>query len=132
MDLFPETKDFQPTNHIDLDRDAALWDDYITQQIKKITKEKPVSIVIAWNQKDVKKGYAVGSVIVKSTQSETKFIVPVIIKDFKLAPMDTALTSQGKMSVLNDDSVDVRRHHPLGWKLREDRIGHGVHHGHNP
>jgi len=106
MDLFPETKDFQPSTHIDLDRDAALWDDYITQQIKKLTKNKAVSIVIAWNQKDVKKGYAVGSVIVKSTESDTKFIVPVIVKDFKLAPMDTALTSQGKMSVLNENSVD--------------------------
>jgi hypothetical protein len=106
MDLFPETKDFQPSTHIDLDRDAALWDDYITQQIKRVTKEKPVSIVIAWQQKDVKKGYAVGSVIVKSTQSESKFIVPIMIKDFKLAPLDVAMQSNGKMSSLTEDKVD--------------------------
>lgn len=106
MDLFPDSKDFQPSTHIDLDRDAALWDDYITQQIKKVTKEKPVSIVIAWQQKDVKKGYATGSVIVKSTQSDTKFIVPIMIKDFKLAPLDIAMQTNGKMSSLTEDKVD--------------------------
>jgi len=107
MDLFPDSKDFQTSSHIDLDRDAALWDDYITQNIKKITKEKPVSIVIAWTNKDVKAGYAVGSVIVKSTQSESKFTVPLIIKNFKLAPMDAAQNpTTGKMSVFNEDSVD--------------------------
>ncbi len=106
MDLFPDSKDFQPTNHIDLDRDSSLWDDFITQQVKKVVKAKPVSIVIAWQQKDAKSGFAIGSVIVKSTQSDTRFNIPVIIKDFKLAPLDAAMTPDGHIMSFNEDSVE--------------------------
>lgn len=106
MDLFPESKDFQSSHYIDLDRDSALWDDFITQQVKKVTKDKPVSILIAWNQKDTKKGYAVGSVIIQSTQSGVRIILPILMRDFKLAPLDTLMTLDGKIDTFNQDSID--------------------------
>lgn len=107
MDLFPESKDFKPSTYIDLDRDSSIWDDFITQQVKKIIKGRASSIVISWNKKEDKKGAAIGSVIVKNTNDETRFfIVPVIINDYKLAPLDVMMIPGGSIDVFNEDNAE--------------------------
>ena len=107
MELFPESKDSKPSTYIDLDRDSSLWDDFITQQAKKMIKGRAASIVISWNQRDDKKGYGVGSIIIKNTNDESRFfIVPVIIKDYKLAPLDVMMIPGGKIDVFTEDNAE--------------------------
>lgn len=107
MELFPESKDSEQSTYIDLDRDSTLWDDFITQQVKKIVKGRACSIVISWKNRDDKKGYAMGSVIIKSTNDESRFfIVPVIIKEFKLAPMDVMMIPGGKIDTFTEDNAE--------------------------
>jgi hypothetical protein len=107
MELFPESKDSKPSTYIDLDRDSSLWDDFITQQAKKMIKGRAASIVISWNQRDDKKGYGVGSIIIKNTNDEARFfIVPVIIKNFKLAPLDVMMIPGGKIDVFTEDNAE--------------------------
>jgi len=107
MELFPDSKDSKTSTHIDLDRDSSLWDDYITQQAKKMIKGRAASIVISWNQRDDKKGYGIGSIIIKNTNDESRFfIVPVIIKDYKLAPLDVMMIPGGKIDVFTEETAD--------------------------
>lgn len=107
MDLFPEEKNEKPTTYINLDRDASLWDDYITNQVKKVVKATPVTISVVWNKRDDKKGTAVGSVIIKSTADENRFVVvPIIINDFNMAPLDVIMLPGSGIDTFTPENIE--------------------------
>ena len=107
ISLFPDNPKFTASNWIPLDRDSKVWDPFITTQIKKLLPKADVDITIKWNSKDDKKGYGVGSIIVIMRSSENKFIIPVIVKNFKLAPLDVIITQHRAMRVTPENIEDI-------------------------
>jgi len=80
--------DFASSSWTDVDRDPNLWDTYITNEIKKVTGARNVDITIVWSNKNDKKGYALGTAAVIDPATKNKFSIPIIVKEYKIAPLD--------------------------------------------
>jgi hypothetical protein len=107
ISLFPNDPNFLSANWIPIDRDPSIWEAHITDLARKLISEGSVDITIIWNMKDEAKGYGVGSILIVNRSNKQKFIIPIIIKDFKLAPLDTLITDQNAMRVSPDNIQDM-------------------------
>lgn len=105
--LFPNEPNFVSANWVPLDRDPSVWEAHITDLARKLVSDGGVDISIIWNMKDESKGYGIGSILIVSRTNKQKFIIPIVIKDFKLAPLDTLITDQHAMRVSQDNIQDM-------------------------
>lgn len=105
-DAFPSTKHETNTHWMKLDRDPVLWDNFITMRVAEIMGRRPVNITIKWRAKN-EDGYGVGSVfVVSKNDSKNMFRIPIVMKDFRLAPLDIIMTETRKYP-LNKDNLDA-------------------------
>jgi hypothetical protein len=107
MDLFPDNPKFKATHWVDIDRDPALWDSYITNEVKKVVGDRDVSITVIWHNRDDTKGTGVGSAAVVGNTSKHRFVVPIVLKDFKIAPLDSMFTETSALRFTEDNVDDV-------------------------
>lgn len=99
--------DFASSSWTDIDRDPNLWDTYITNEIKKITGARNVDITIIWSNKNDKKGYALGTAAVIDPSTKNKFSIPLIIKEYKIAPLDHMFAGKDVALKFTPDNSDL-------------------------
>lgn len=105
-DVFPNNKQEANNHWMKLDRDPILWDNFITMRVAEIMGKRPVNITIKWRAKN-EDGYGVGSVfVVSKNDKQNMFRIPIIMKDFRLAPLDVIMTETRKYP-LNKDNLDA-------------------------
>jgi hypothetical protein len=112
--LFPNDPKFVAQNWIPIEHDPSVWDVFITNRVRKIVDNPDMDITIVWNMKDESKGYGVGSAIVTNKYNEQKFVVPVILKNFKVAPLDVVITDRHAMRLNNNTAADLLFNSNLG------------------
>lgn len=93
--LFIDTPETEDVSLHQLSNDSDSWPEDITQKMKeRIPSIRGLNIVVKIMKKDEENGAATGSVIVNST--EKSIVVPLIIKDFMLYPLDVMI-AEGKL-----------------------------------
>lgn len=97
--------DFAATGWVDIDRDPSVWDTYITNEIKKVVGKREVDITISWANRNDKKGYAVGTAAISDPTTKNRFSIPIIIQEFRIAPLDHMFAGRDIALKFNEENV---------------------------
>lgn len=97
--------DFAATGWVDIDRDPSVWDTYITNEIKKVVGKREVDITISWTNRNDKKGYAVGTAAISDPTTKNRFSIPIIIQEFRIAPLDHMFAGRDVALKFNEENV---------------------------
>jgi len=93
--LFVDTPEMQDVSLHRLSNDSDVWPEEIIQHVKeKVPGSDTIQLMVKFMKKDDENGTATGSVIASSPKK--KVLIPIIIKDFKLYPLDVMISS-GKL-----------------------------------
>jgi len=103
--LFIDTPEMYDASLHKLSNDIESWPEDIIQKIKeRVPKVAGMNSMVKFMKKDEENGTATGSVIINSP--EKTVIVPIIVKDFMLYPMDIMIAKQ-KLIPFNPDYFDA-------------------------
>ena len=84
-----------------LNNESDMWPEDIVQKVKeRIPKAASLNMMVKFQKKEDETGTATGSVIVNS--SEKSAIIPVIIKDFMMYPLDIMIVDQRLLPLTPD------------------------------
>lgn len=99
--LFVDAPEMQDRALKKLDSDADTWPEEIIQQLhERIPQASSMSTMVKFKKKDEENGAATGSVVINS--SDKSAVVPVIVKDFALRPLDIMI-ARNKILPLTPD-----------------------------
>lgn len=99
--LFVEAPEVQDRSMSHLDSDVNVWPEEIIQKLReRAPQTQSLSCMVKFQKKDEENGSATGSVVV--TTPETAVVVPVIIKDYVMYPLDVMI-AKGKILPLTPD-----------------------------
>jgi hypothetical protein len=91
--LFIEDPEMQDVSLTSLSQDPEEWSEEIIQKFKeRIPQSSSMSTMIKMMKEDEENGAATGSVIVSNSKKQA--IIPIIIKDFMLMPLDVMIINQ--------------------------------------
>lgn len=103
--LFVEAPEMSDSSMTRLEGDSKLWPEEIIQKLReRAPSTANLSCMVKFMKKDDENGTATGSVVL--TTPDTSIVVPVIIKDFVLYPMDVMI-AKGKILPLVPDYLDA-------------------------
>lgn len=103
--LFIDTPELHDASLHKLSNDIESWPEDIIQKLKeRIPKVAGMNSMVKFMKKDEENGTATGSVIINSPEKTA--VVPIIIKDFMLYPLDIMVAKQ-KLLPLNPDYFDA-------------------------
>lgn len=103
--LFVEAPEIQDNALTKLDNDVNSWPEEIIQKFReRIPQSNGMSTMVKLMKKDPENGTATGSIIINS--SSTAVVVPVIIKEFTLYPLDVMIAKK-KILPLTSDYFDT-------------------------
>jgi len=101
MNLFIDTPEMQDSSMHQLSNDTETWSEEIIQKMKeRIPESSSMNMMIKFMKKDDENGVATGSVIVNSKDKAA--IIPIVIKDFMLYPLDVMI-AEGKIVPLTPE-----------------------------
>jgi hypothetical protein len=110
QELFIKEANFEKVGAHVLNRDATHWvKDIITHFLEQYPQLQNAGITVAWKRKDPGKGYAVGSIKLGNAQ------IPIIVKDYALAPMDVVLIN-GETYPLTPQTLQSYLSNPEAFK----------------
>lgn len=90
MNLFIDTPEMQDSSMHQLSNDTETWSEEIIQKMKeRVPESASMNMMIKFMKKDDENGVATGSVIVNSKDKAA--IIPIVIKDFMLYPLDVMI-----------------------------------------
>lgn len=99
--LFVEAPEVEDRSLIRLSNDLNQWPEEIIQKLRERAPQSQThSCMVKFMKKEEESGTATGSVVI--TTSETAIIIPVIIKDFTMYPLDVMI-AKGKILPLTQD-----------------------------
>jgi hypothetical protein len=99
--LFIDTPEMEDSSLQQLSNDADSWAEDIIQKVKeRVPSCKNLNMMVKFQKKDVENGTATGSVTIHS--ADKAVVIPVIIKDFMMSPMDVMI-AKGKLVPLTPD-----------------------------
>jgi hypothetical protein len=102
--LFAEAPDLQDVTMHQLGEDVEAWPEEIVQKFKeRVPHAANMNLMVKFMKKDDENGTATGSVVVSTTEKQA--IVPTIVKDFMLFPMDVFIAG-GKLLPLTQQFFD--------------------------
>src|SRR4051812_33579897 len=88
--LFIDAPDVQDVSLTHLSNDTEQWPEEIIQKFKeRVPMAADMSVMVKFQKKDDENGTATGAVIVNT--NEKAAVVPIIIKDFMLYPLDVMI-----------------------------------------
>lgn len=103
--LFIDTPEVEDASLQQLSNDADTWPEDIIQKVKeRIPSAKNLNMMFKVMKKDEENGVATGSVTVHS--ADKAVVIPVIIKDFMMYPLDIMIAN-GKLVPLTPDYFDA-------------------------
>ncbi len=102
--LFIDTPDLEDVSLHQLGSDVDAWPEEIIQKVKeRLPRAGTMNLVVKFMKKDDENGVATGSVAVHSADKVA--VIPVIIKDFMMFPMDVMI-AKNKLLPLTPDYFD--------------------------
>lgn len=102
--LFIDTPELHDSSRHQLSNDIESWPEDITQLLReRVPRASKLNTMVKFMNKDPENGAATGSITVNSPEKSA--IVPFIIKDFALYPLDVMI-SRGKLLPLTPDYFD--------------------------
>jgi len=101
--LFVEAPEVQDRALTKLDSDSNAWPEEILQKLReKAPIISNMAAMVKFMKKDEENGAATGSIVVSAP--DTSFVVPIIIRDFLLSPLDVMI-AKSKILPLTQDYV---------------------------
>jgi hypothetical protein len=136
MRLFDEDQlVWEKTASVELEEDATQWPRQVLTELFRVLPEiSEYTPDVKFLKTNEEQGYAIGVVVVTNNTnsalaSETagvqapKALIPVVIKNGKLSPLDTLMTSSGKMFPLTVDRLREALYRPESFDLITDDWG---------
>lgn len=103
--LFSEDPQFRRVQYKKLSDNVREWQQEISALIsERLPKDLGLDVKIVFQTVNEERGYAVGTAIAKDTNTERQIGIPVVIKNWHLAPIDLFF-SEGKIYPLSDDNI---------------------------
>lgn len=123
--LFVDSPEMNDVSLTRLSNEPDQWAEEAVQKLKeRIPKSSPLSLMVKFQKKDEESGTATGAIIVSSV--EKKAIVPLVIKEFMLYPLDVMIADD-KIFPLTPDYFDaVFLNNVLFQRLEEYPIYSGM------
>lgn len=104
--LFMDDPDFQDISLHSLSTDPDDWSEEIIQKFKeRIPRSASMSSFVKFMKKDEEIGAATGSIVVSDANQQVT--IPVIVKDFKLYPLDVMIANERLLPLTPDYFNDV-------------------------
>lgn len=123
--LFIDSPEMNDVSLIRLSNESDVWPEEVVQKVKeRIPKAASLNMMVKWMKKDDESGTATGSVVINS--SEKSAIVPVIIKEFMMSPLDLMIADQKMLPLTPDYFESVFLDNNLFQKLEEYPIYAGM------
>ena len=102
--LFIDSPEMQDVSMHQLGSDIESWPEEVVQKLKeRVPKSAGMSTVVKFMKKDDENGVATGSVVIST--AEKSAVVPLVIKDFMLYPLDVFI-ADSKLLPLTPDYFD--------------------------
>ena len=102
--LFVDTPDMEDVSLHQLSSDVDSWPEDIIQKVKeRVPRAGTMNLVVKFMKKDDENGVATGSVAIHSADKVA--VIPVIIKDFMMFPLDVMI-AKNKLLPLTADYFD--------------------------
>lgn len=103
--LFVDTPEMEDASLHQLSNDVDSWPEEIVQKVKeRIPSSAGLNMMVKFMKKDEETGVATGSVTVHSPNEA--IVIPLIIKDFMMYPLDVMIAKK-KLLPLNQDYFDA-------------------------
>lgn len=99
--LFIDAPDIQDVSLTHLGNDLEQWPEEIIQKFKeRVPMSSDMSVMVKFQKKDDENGTATGAIIVSTTEKSA--VVPLIVKDFMLYPLDVMIAKQKLLPLTPD------------------------------
>lgn len=116
--LFVEAPEVQDMSLTKLDSDTAAWPEEIIQKLReRAPKTSGMSTMVKFMKKDDENGTATGSIILNS--ADTAVVIPVIIKEFMLYPLDVMIAKRKILPLTPDYLETVMSNNEVFKKIEE-------------
>lgn len=123
--LFVDSPEMNDVSLTRLSNEADVWSEEIVQKLKeRIPKASSLNMMVKFMKKDEETGTATGSVIINSTEKSA--VVPLVVKEFMLSPMDVMIADQKLLPLTPDYFESVFLDNNLFQKLEEYPIYAGM------
>jgi len=111
MNLFSEDPQFRRAQYQKLSDNVSEWQEEISRLVdESLPTDMNLDSVVRFQKVDNEKGYGVGSVVVRNSDSGTSIGIPVIIKAWHLAPLDLFFKDD-KVFPLNEENLAKAFYH---------------------
>jgi hypothetical protein len=99
--LFIDTPEMEDASLVQLESDSATWPELIIQKFKeRIPQASSMNMMVKFMKQDDENGVATGSIIVNSNSKAA--VIPIIIKDFMMYPLDIMIAEQKLLPLTSD------------------------------
>lgn len=116
--LFIDSPEMNDVSLTRLSNESDMWPEEVVQKVKeRIPKAASLNMMVKWMKKDDETGTATGSVVINS--AEKSAIVPIIVKDFMMSPMDVMIADQKLLPLTPEYFETVFLNNNLFQKLEE-------------
>lgn len=116
--LFIDTPEVHDGSSHLLSNDIDSWPEEIIQKLKeRVPKSSGMNTMVKFMKKDEENGTATGSVVISSPEKTA--IVPLIVKDFRLMPLDVIIAKQRLLPLTPDYFDAVFEDNNIFQKLEE-------------
>lgn len=116
--LFVDTPEIHDASLNKLSNNVESWPEDIIQKLKeRVPKVSGMNTMVKFMKKDEENGTATGSVVINSPEKTA--IVPLLIKDFMLYPMDIMIAKQKLLPLTPDYFESVFEDNNLFQKIEE-------------
>lgn len=110
--LFKDQEEYSQENGIEVPSDSSQWTQAVLQEafntVPIIANFKDSQV--NFNKVDEEKGYAIGSITVRNEKAQVN--IPVLIKNFVLAPLDVFIDNDGKFRPITEERLKVALFNP--------------------
>lgn len=136
-DLFMEKPvlQFEKVAYVDVDEDPNKWPRQILTELYRVVPEvSNYTPRVAMMKTDTERGYGYGTVIIENTTNSAlattnltgtpkQALIPVVIKNYQLCPLDLLMTAKGKMVPLNEHRLREALFRPETFEMITDDWG---------
>ena len=124
-ELFIDSPQLQDVSMHSLSEVSESWPEEITQKLKeKIPSSDGMSLIVKIMKKDEENGTATGSIQIAN--NKTQVVVPLIIKDFMMYPLDVFLAKNKLLPLTEDYFNSVFKDNEVFQKLDEYPMYAGI------
>lgn len=104
--LFIPDPSFRQGQYQKLSDNVNEWEEQIYSTLASVVPRRlGLSTTLHWQKVDDQQGYAIGSIVLTEKKSKKSVGIPLIVKQWHLAPLDTMLIGDDKAYPLSDETL---------------------------